>query len=133
MFDTLGDSHGWRAGLGAAAALLGAALALVLGYHYYTYYTCYRRRHRRLDEGGVVWGRAGAAAALWLRGCGGFGRRRASETSGDRGTVVEARSADVGPRATEDVEMRSSHVGNKQWSDGSQPSTENPLTARLML
>ena len=37
-FDTLGDSHGWRAGLGAAAALLGAALALMLGYYCHSRY-----------------------------------------------------------------------------------------------
>ncbi len=33
-FDTLGDSHGWRTGLGASAALLGASLCLMLGYYY---------------------------------------------------------------------------------------------------
>jgi hypothetical protein len=70
-FDTLGDSHGWRAGLGAAAALLGASLALMLGYSY---------SYRSLVEAGDVVGRGDAAAALWLRGCGGFGRESSLAT-----------------------------------------------------
>jgi hypothetical protein len=37
-FDTLGDSHGWRAGLGAAGALTGAALAVMLGHSCYCHY-----------------------------------------------------------------------------------------------
>jgi hypothetical protein len=37
-FDMLGDSHGWRAGLGAAGALTGAALMVMLGYSCYCHY-----------------------------------------------------------------------------------------------
>jgi hypothetical protein len=37
-FDTLGDSHGWQAGLGAAGTLSGTALAVMLGYSCYCHY-----------------------------------------------------------------------------------------------
>jgi hypothetical protein len=43
-FDTLGDSHGWQAGLGAAGALTGAALAVMLGYSCYCHYPENRTR-----------------------------------------------------------------------------------------
>jgi hypothetical protein len=34
VFDTLGDSHGWRVGLGVAAALCGIANSVMAGYYY---------------------------------------------------------------------------------------------------
>ena len=64
-FDTLGDSHGWRAGLGAAAALLGAALALMLGYYCYNY-------DRYLDGGKLCLAttlRWGVGCVGCVRGC----------------------------------------------------------------
>ena len=110
-FDTLGDSHGWRAGLGAAAALLGASLSLMLGY-------CCCERH--LDEAG----RGEASLALSPRGCVGC----CVGCCGSCARDVE------GGRETEDIEeMRSTdlEMRNTVTRHGSMlSSTENPMAVQ---
>jgi hypothetical protein len=79
-FDTLGDSHGWRAGLGAAGALTGAALAVMLGYSRYCYY------YHGEGEG---W--AAVAALLRRVGfCGSLGDRERDAKGGGREVTRES-------------------------------------------
>ena len=102
-FDTLGDSHGWRAGLSAAGALTGAALAVMLGYSRYCYY----------HGEGEGWE---AAAALLRRVgfCGSLGDRERDAKGGGREVTRESH-----------IELRESLCAKP--NDGALPSTSNPL------
>jgi hypothetical protein len=112
-FDTLGDSHGWRTGMGAAAALLGASLCLVLGCYY-----CSNRC--RNEEGG-----GGACLSSMLLCCGTGVIVSRERDVARRDTHVDARDTAVDI----DIDIEMKDIGAAP--DGSLPSTENPLSQAI--
>jgi hypothetical protein len=134
-FDTLGDSHGWQTGLGAAGALTGAALAVMLGYSCYCHYPEDRTREgcaapiapslrasylRVRSVFAYVYDRVYDCGCVCVRFCGSLveGIRNRDAGGGIRESEIKLSTLNASPNDGTRMQSTQNPLADARWSAG---------------